>query len=239
MRVLKLLVLASIILPLFLAAEDASLSVRLADRSDWWSVLNENFYWHIEKPKSEELSEDNFDLAGIKFENDPSFRGIRSKFGRAISASRGNASSGRQQICYSSSQNPPAHLIFEQGESNLSFYLVAGGQSWNGEALCLESSQLSASLRTKSGLGLGMSPAEVEQILGKADLSDPARLIYQREVERRTPDAKLVELRNEHSDSSEKDFHENYDTYDLELYIEARFTDGKLTFLAVSKAESY
>jgi hypothetical protein len=38
---------------------------------------------------------------------------------------------------------------------------------------------------------------------------------------------------------SDKDFHDNYDSYDVELYIEARFTDGKLTYLAVSRAESY
>jgi hypothetical protein len=38
---------------------------------------------------------------------------------------------------------------------------------------------------------------------------------------------------------SDKDFHDNYDSYELELYIEARFTSGKLSYLAVSKAESY
>jgi hypothetical protein len=84
-----------------------------------------------------------------------------------------------------------------------------------------------------------MSTADVQKILGKPDLSDANRMVYQRQIEKRTPDAKLAALRTEHSESSEKDFHDSYDTYDLDLYIEARFTDGKLTYLAVSKAESY
>jgi hypothetical protein len=38
---------------------------------------------------------------------------------------------------------------------------------------------------------------------------------------------------------SDKDFHDNYDSYEQELYIEARFTSGKLSYLAVSKTENY
>jgi hypothetical protein len=88
-------------------------------------------------------------------------------------------------------------------------------------------------------LGLGISPSDVEKILGKADVANATRLVYQREVDRRTPDDKLADLRKEHADMAEKDFHDNYDSYQLELYIETRFTDGKLTYLAVSKGESY
>jgi hypothetical protein len=109
----------------------------------------------------------------------------------------------------------------------------------NGQALCAESAQVTPSLRTKSGLGLGISPTEVEQVLGKPDFSSPNRFVYYRDIEKNTPDDKLAQLRTEHSDLADKDFHDNYDAYDLELYIEVRFTDGKLTYLAVSKGESY
>src|SRR6185437_15693194 len=60
-----------------------------------------------------------------------------------------------------------------------------------------------------------------------------------RDIEKHTPDDKLAQLRSEHSDLTDKEFHDSYDSYDLELYIEVRFTDGKLTYLAVSKGESY
>jgi hypothetical protein len=84
-----------------------------------------------------------------------------------------------------------------------------------------------------------MSTAEVVRILGQADIANRDRLVYEREVEQQTPGDKLTELRKEHAEMSDKDFHDNYDSYELELYIEARFTSGKLSYLAVSKAESY
>ncbi len=239
MRVLKLLIVASLIFPFLLSAQDPGPTVRLADRSDWWSILNENFYWPIDKPENGELSADNFDIAGVKLAHDPSFRSITRKFGRAIAAARGDARTGRQQICYVSDRTPRVHLIFEEGELNLGFYLFEEGQSWNGQALCSESSQVTPALCTKSGLSLGISQADVERVLGKPDLVRENRLVYQREVEKRTLDNKLTELRTEHPEMSEKDFHDNYGSYEVELYIEVRFTEGRLTYLAVSNAESY
>ena len=239
MRKLKALLILGFAFSFLLSAQDTSNTVRLADQSDWWSVLNENFYWPIEKPAGDELRADNFEIAGMKLDRDPSFRNVKNKFGRTVTASRGSTSSARQQVCYLSQQNPPVRLIFEEGDLSLSFYLVAGGQGWNGQALCAESPQVSENLRTKSGLGLGISPVDVVKILGKADVSNPDRLVYEREIEHETPNEKLTELRKEHSEMSEKDFHDNYDSYEVELYIEARFTSGKLSYLAVSKTENY
>jgi hypothetical protein len=238
MRSLAALTIAVLISPLLLA-QDPGPTVRLADRSDWWSILNENFYWPVDKPGNLELGTENFEIAGLKLEHDPSFHSAKGKFGRAVSATRGDARTGRQQICYVSEHKPHVHLIFEEGELNLAFYLFEEGQSWNGQALCAESSQVTPALRTKSGLGLGMSRADVEQVLGKPDNVRDNRIVYQREVEKHTPDNKLAELRTEHAEMPEKDFRDNYGSYEVELYIEARFADGKLTYLAVSKAESY
>jgi len=239
MRRLKALFILAFAFSLPLRTQDTSNSVRLADQSDWWSVLNENFYWPIEKPAGDELGADNFEIAGVKLDHEGTFRSVRNRFGRTVTATRGATTSARQQVCYLSAQSPPVRLIFEEGDLSLSFYLVAGGQGWNGQALCAESPQVSGNLRTKSGLGLGMSTAEVARILGKADISNADRLVYEREIEQHTADDKLTELRKEHSEMSDKDFHDNYDSYELELYIEARFTNDKLTYLAVSKTESY
>ena len=239
MRKFKALWMLAFAFSFLLRAQDTSNTVRLADQSDWWSVLNENFYWPIEKPAGNQLSADNFEIAGMKLDRDPSFLSVKSKFGRTVTASRGTTSSARQQVCYVSQQNPPVRLIFEEGDLSLSFYLVAEGQGWNGQALCAESASVSANLKTKSGLGLGISTTDVVKILGNADISSPDRLVYEREIEQQTPNDKLTELRKEHSEMSEKDFHDNYDSYELELYIEARFTNGKLSYLAVSKTENY
>ena len=101
------------------------------------------------------------------------------------------------------------------------------------------SAQVAPALRTRSGLGLGLAPTEVEQVLGKPDFSSPNRFIYYRDIEKQTRNDKLAQLRTEHSDLADKEFHDSYDSYDLELYIEVRFTDGKVSYIAVSRGESY
>ena len=237
MRISAAVVLALLISPL--VAQDTSSSVRLGDRSDWWSVLNENFEWPNNKAKGDELAPANFEIAGVNLEADAPFRNLRERFGWAISAIRSKGNNAREQFCYVFGQSASGRLVFEHGESNQSFYLFNEGQPWNGQALCAGSTQLTPALRTKSGLGLGISPAQVEQVLGKPDFTSPNRFVYYRDIEKHTPDDKLAQLRTEHSDLADKDFHDNYDSYDLELYIEVRFTDGKLTYLAVSKGESY
>lgn len=238
MRVLSALLL-SFLISASVLAQDTSNTVRLGDRSDWWSVLNENFEWPNNKAKGDELGAANFEIAGVNLEAETPFRNLRERFGWAVSAIRSKGNNGREQFCYVFGQSPSDRLVFEHGESNESFYLFTGGQPWNGQALCAGSTQLTSALHTKSGLGLGISPTEVEQILGKPDFSSPNRFVYYRDIEKHTPDDKLAQLRTEHSDLADKDFHDNYDSYDLELYIEARFTDGKLTYLAVSKGENY
>ena len=232
-------ILFSCLLTSLLMAQDSSKTVRLADRTDWWSVLNENFAWPNNNPQGNELPPTNFEIAGVNLETDAPFRNVRDRFGRAVSAIRSKGVSGREQFCYISERSPSVHLVFEQGESNQEFYLFDGGEPWNGQALCAESAQVTSALRTKSGLGLGMSPTEVEQVLGKPDFSSSNRFIYYRDIEKQTSGDKLAQLRTEHADLADKEFHDSYDSYDLELYIEVRFTDGKMTYLAVSKGESY
>ena len=238
MRILGILILAFLV-PSLGFSQDTSKTVRLADRTDWWSVLNENFEWPNSKPKGDELAAANFEIAGVNLESDAPFLNLSSKFGRAVSTVRSKGNNGREQFCYAAAQNPAVRLVFEHGETNEAFYLFTEGQPWNGQALCAESAQVAPALRTRSGLGLGLPPTEVEQVLGKPDFSSPNRFIYYRDIEKQTRNDKLAQLRTEHSDLADKEFHDSYDSYDLELYIEVRFTDGKVSYIAVSRGESY
>ena len=83
-----------------------------------------------------------------------------------------------------------------------------------------------------------MTDGELETILGKPDLSTSDKIIYFRELKKKTSTSELAKLRSEHSQMPEKDFQETYDSYYLDIYIEARFINSKLTYLAISKAES-
>jgi hypothetical protein len=213
-------------------------TVRLEDHSDWWSVLNESFKSPHSKRLDKDLAPNNFEIEGFSLDYDLSFQSVQKKLGHADIVERGDASTGREQICYVSEQNPDTHLIFEKGELNVVFYMIAGGKHWDGEALCAKSPALTASTSTASGLRLGMTNGELEAILGTPDLSTNDKLIYFREVKKKTSTSELAKLRSEHSQMSEKDFQESYDSYYLDIYIEARFINSKLTYLAISKAES-
>ena len=234
----RILLIGILFFPLVVEAQIKQGRVRLEDHSDWWSVLNESFQTPKARRLDKDLAAGNFEVAGVSLDYDPSFKSIQNKFGHADIIERGDASTGRQQICYLSEQSPETHLIFEQGEVNLVFYLLAGGRHWDGEDLCAKSRVVTASTSTMSGLRLGISRDELEEVLGKSDLSDNEKLIYVRDVKKQTSPTELARLRTQNSKLSEKDFHETYDSYYLSIYIEARFLNSKLTYLAISKAET-
>jgi hypothetical protein len=224
--------------PLILTGRGKDKIVRLEDHSDWWSILNESFKSPKVKAQDTDLAPQNFELLGLSLNSSQFFQSVQNKLGHAAIVERGDASTGRHQVCYLSEQNPDTRLIFEQGELNLVFYIIAGGDKWNGDTFCTKSRAINAELSTASGLHLGMTRADLEQVLGKPDLSVNEKLFYFRKLRKQTSPTELAKLRTEHSGMSEKDFHETYDSYYLAIYIEARLVSSKLTYLAVSRAES-
>jgi hypothetical protein len=77
------------------------------------------------------------------------FSEIRFKFGAATEGERGDAASGRDQICYTAPSGS-VHLIFEFGEVNSVLYLFDGGPTRNGSELFAPSGSVSASLRLRA-----------------------------------------------------------------------------------------
>lgn len=162
------------------------------------------------------------------------------KLGKARRVDRGDASSGRSQICYESVQNrPKIRLVFESGEVTDFFYLFADGPDWNGSNLCSKSNLLTENLSVASGLRLGQSPGQVRAILGKPGVESRQRLIYSVQLEKETLASDFAKLRRQHPELSEEDIRRNYASYTLSTYIEARFAHSKLNYLAVSKSEAY
>jgi hypothetical protein len=234
----RILLTGLLFCPLLITGQGQKKTIHLEDHSDWWSVLNESFQPPHFKRLDKDLPSENFEVMGVHLDYESSFKSVESKFGQAVIVERGDGASGRDQICYSSEQNPDTHLIFEKGELNLVFYLIAGGKHWNGDNFCAKSPVVTSGVSTTSGLHLGMTLAGLEQILGKPDLSANDKLIYFRELRKETSPTELAELRIKHPEMSAKDFHETYDSYNLDIYIAARFVDFKLTYLAVSRVES-
>jgi hypothetical protein len=206
--------------------------VRLPDSSDWWSYVRQEEMptrepHHRVKFQNRAPAVSNFQILGLTLGTDDSQQ-IRFKFGEAIDVERGDAASGRDQICYVAPSGN-SHLIFEFGGEEAVLYLFEGGPKWNGSELCAPSPLVSADVSMTSGLRLGLNPQQVKALLGNPNIG----------FKKKTTAKGLAQLRGDNPNLSDAEFHKNYDYLDVEVYIEARFTSGKLNYLAVSTTGVY
>jgi hypothetical protein len=96
--------------------QQAETSISLRDNSDWWSLSRTAEPDEIQHPEEREVSKANFRILGIDLGED-TFARAQSMLGRAAVVERGDASTGRRQICfYSASEKQRTYLIFERGE---------------------------------------------------------------------------------------------------------------------------
>jgi hypothetical protein len=214
--------------------------VRMKDHSDWWSIVNENSHSPDIKPSSHDIDRKNFEIAGADVGT--AFHILAAKLGKATVVERGDASTGRHQVCYmSGGAKPKTYLIFELGSeegSGSTFYVFTGGADWKGSNLCAKSPKVSQTLSTASGLRLGLSPDQVKSILGPPDTTVGGKLVYSREFNRRATPAEFERQRQEYPDKlSDQQAHAKFDFLPVEIYIEAGFADSKLWYLAVSKSD--
>jgi hypothetical protein len=224
----------SIILVLGLTGQ----SLRIDDSRDWWSLLNENTPETTMKAGSKALANKNFTILGLAVGTQ--FKEIGAKLGKAQSVQRGDGAAGRDQVCYASADSAETvHVIFEFGELASVFYLFTGGKDWKGSNLCHKSKQISSTVSTSSGLQLGLTRPQIEAILGKADFATKDKLIWNRQVEKKTTAEEFARMRKEYPEPlSDKAAHEKFDSYTEEDYIEIRLVGSRLNYLAVSRLET-
>lgn len=219
-------------------ATQADDAIRLSDNSDWWSTNRSSESGEENKTEARELTASNFRVLGVSL-GDKMFDRAAARLGRAKIVERGDASTGRRQACYMSlGGQEKAHLIFEQGEVDYTFYLFADGPLWEGADRCVESNAISNHLATATGIHLGQTPAQVIAILGKPTKKREDELVYSFSVRKKASPEDLREARQRNPEMSDKDFEETYSHYYLGAGVVAKFKNSKLTYLAVSKVES-
>jgi hypothetical protein len=216
--------------------------VRLENSSDWWSYLrleelppngsNEKVTFQNRVP-----AESNFQIGELTI-GLTDIQQIRNKLGDATEIERGDAASGRRQICYASPSGS-IHLIFEWGEVDSVLYLFEGGPEWDGMNFCTQSPAVSKQVTTSSGLTIALSPEQVKTILGAPNIDTPDKQVYYFGYRTKTSAEGLVRLRKDNPNMNEQNFHQNFDYIDVEAYVEARFASGKLNYLAISRSETY
>jgi hypothetical protein len=189
--------------------------------------------------QNREPAENNFQIAGITLGTPRhDFSEIRSNFGEGTQVRRGDAASSRDQICYLSPSGS-MHVIFEFGEIASVLYLFEGGPKWNGSELCTRSNTALADISTNSGLRLGMDPLQVKAILGDPSIATPTKLVYYFSYRKKTTPETLADLRKRSPEMTDEELGKNFEYADGEAYVEARFASGKLSYLAISRSETY
>jgi hypothetical protein len=209
---------------------------RLEDNSDWWSINREQDTGLPVKPLQKHFDTRNFKIFGLSLDT-LDFDAVAAKFGKASVVERGDAATGRSQICYSSNEgSEQIHLVFEFGEGQSStLYLFRRGADWNGSNHCVNSSDVTARLSTDTGLKLGLSRIRVEAILGKPDSVKGDRIAYWREFNRKTTKEEFERFRREYPETlSDQSAHEQFDQVPVTMQIEAKFKNLHLDYLVVS-----
>ena len=232
---MKYLVVVYCILVLSVAPAYAQ---RLDDSSDWWSINREDPRTPNATPSNHELQSNNFSLAGVNL-GQGGVEAITARLGQAPEIKRGDASTGRSQLCYNSAANSAVHVVFEFGEDESVFYLFSGGAPWEGGKYCVQSKRVSKRLSTASGLRLGLTRSEVEAVLGHPDATTADEFVYSREFEQKSTPQQFEVFRRDYPQKlSDEEAHEKFDSYDVQQYVLARFSDSKLIYLAVAVSGS-
>jgi len=214
------------------------LPVRINDDSDWWSLTRPTVEDEEIKLQKREIPEASFRILGVALEDDD-FKQAFATLGAAAAVVRGDASVAREQVCYMSpGTKGRTYLIFEHGEVNYSLYLFSEDRAWNGRGFCVSSAKVSASVATMSGLHLGPTREQVIAILGPPSIRRQNEIRYLLEVQKKESPEALLRARNQHPELSQEQLHKDFDTYDLSVYISAHFSHSRLTYLAVSMAET-
>jgi hypothetical protein len=114
------MIMLSFFLSALLLQSPVGQGVRLEDNSDWWSIIRQDSWGEGIKPSNQAIDEANFRILGIELGGQ--FEEIATKLGKAQSIERGDAATGREQVCYvSDDASIPVQLIFEFGEDQRSF----------------------------------------------------------------------------------------------------------------------
>jgi len=159
-------------------------SLSRGDDSDWWSLLRDVKPSACSTFSKEKPNEANFVIAGVDLRHAEPVRDAEKKIAKTseiLTVTRGDFATSRTQICFkSSSEKGRFKLIFEEGAGGLpsAAYLIDGGPDWPESYKCVASQKISDKLATASGLHLGMTASEVEEILGKPCLESNDSVEY-------------------------------------------------------------
>jgi hypothetical protein len=210
----------------------------LQDASDWWSVLNEFHSRTVLKLRLPTPGA-HLKILGVGI-GENQFQELTERLGEAPVISRGETDSSRSQVCYmSTDENERVYVTFEEGPVSHAFYLFRSRKPWAGAEYCVATREISPDLEAGSGVHLGQSQREVLAILGPPSLIDEDRLVFNRGTLEHTPADQLQEFHQRMPGLTEQQVKELFGTFNRTVFMEARFLDRKLSYLAVAEMSQF
>jgi hypothetical protein len=210
----------------------------LQDASDWWSVLNEFHSRTVLKLRLPTPGA-HLKILGVGI-GENQFQELAELLGEAPVISRGETDSSRNQVCYmSTDENERVYVTFEEGPVSHAFYLFRSRKPWAGAEYCVATKEISPGLEADSGVHLGQSQREVLAILGPPSLIDEDRLVFNRGTLEHTPADQLQEFQRRMPGLTEQQVKELFGTFNRTVFMEARFLDRKLSYLAVAEMSQF
>ena len=220
------------------SAKSSAQSLRLEDDSDWWSISKGSDSIEGATEQNRQISDKNFRILGIALDEDLLERAAR-KLGNASVVRRGDGGESRAQACYASNVGKPkTYLVFETGEVNFAYHLFQG-PAWKGSENCLATELVDGKTSTATGLRLGQSMRQVVAILGKPSKRRERELVYVLGTRNKNSAEALQKARKAYPRMTEKEINSNFSFYDLSVCIILKFKDSRLSYLAMSKSETY
>jgi len=205
-----------------------------------------------------EIAGTNFQIAGVDLTAKEEVLDQAARIlGKVETVATGDASEFLERACYRSTVgNDSTRLIFVRGEVSPYFVLSSESSAWTWKTPCKRSPKITRNIATTSGLHLGQTQEQVIAILGlPTRLSQNAKngrdnLVYSLEARKKTDPGDLAIMLQEEMQKSQsltakekeylvKDFHENYDFYDLSVDIDAKFINNALIKLEVFWSATY
>jgi hypothetical protein len=193
-----------------------------------------------------EAAETNFRIAGVDLAaREEVITQAARLLGKVKAEASGDASTFLGEVCYqSTNKEDSTQLYFARGEVAYSFVL-----SSEMKASCKPSQKITRSLATASGIHLGQSQEQVIEILGlptrrySSLQNHRDNFVYELQARKMTDPQdlaqRLVQEQKKNPYVNLKEFHDNYDFYDLSVSIQAKFVNNGLTNLKVSWMATY
>lgn len=231
---------------LFCTSVGVAQSFDYRDNSDWWSLFNGNSklyddqQWkaaRVRRNPAVSLTQ----IAGVSFIPNPKNKvsPITQKFGEARAVNRGDASTGREQVCYTSTIFPNTFLIFEGGELIDSAYLFQDERSWNGRDACTKSVLVSPRLKIAGGLRLGQSLSAMEAVIGKPSrrIGNEALFLFERWTPRSKEELEKIHLHQAQMEDDE--FLKRFRYSKVSISVLTRFRNSQLVYVVVSQSDVF